>query len=82
MVLDSSGSCDGERRMAVGSALGECGQTKAGGANGRLECRRLASAAVQGAPLANATGLLVGDAGTNAREVPGHCLDNTSRIPI
>jgi hypothetical protein len=25
MVLDSSGSFDGERRMAVGSALGECG---------------------------------------------------------
>jgi len=25
MVLDSSGSCDGERRMAVGNALGDCG---------------------------------------------------------
>jgi hypothetical protein len=24
-VLDSSGSCDGERRMAVASALGDCG---------------------------------------------------------
>jgi hypothetical protein len=25
MVLDSSGTCDGERRMAVGNALGDCG---------------------------------------------------------
>jgi len=25
MVLDSSGNCDGERRMAVGNALGDCG---------------------------------------------------------
>jgi hypothetical protein len=24
MVLDSSGSCDGERRMAMGNALGDC----------------------------------------------------------
>jgi hypothetical protein len=38
------------------------------------QCRRLASAAVQEAPLANASGLLGGDAGTNARGVPGHPL--------
>jgi len=25
MVLDSSGTCDGELRMAVGNALGDCG---------------------------------------------------------
>ncbi|MFZ0880562.1 MAG: hypothetical protein WA002_13765, partial [Candidatus Acidiferrales bacterium] len=25
MVIDSSGTCDGERRMAVGNALGDCG---------------------------------------------------------
>jgi hypothetical protein len=25
MVLDSSGTCDGESRMAVGNALGDCG---------------------------------------------------------
>jgi hypothetical protein len=25
MVLDSSGTCDGERRMAVGNVLGDCG---------------------------------------------------------
>ncbi len=25
MVLDSSGACDGERRMAMGNALGDCG---------------------------------------------------------
>jgi len=25
MVLDSSGTCDGERRMAVGNVPGDCG---------------------------------------------------------
>jgi hypothetical protein len=25
MVIDSSGTCDGERRMTVGNALGDCG---------------------------------------------------------
>jgi len=61
-------------------------QTKAEGANGSAQVQERCFCGGAGAPLANAAVLLVGDTGTNGREVratgPGHPLDNISRIPI